>query len=479
MGRYDGGVEGEAMDVRILIVEDDPSQREVVAIMLRRKLGYDSVAAGDGRTALAMLREDADIALVILDAGLPDMAGTEVLEIITQRHPGLPVVMLTGSRDVELAVEAMKAGACDFLTKPPEKERLQVAIRNALKTSLLESEVLRLRRQEAGAATFVQLTGCDTGLSAVTATGRKAAASDIPVMLTGETGTGKEVFARAIHGESRRAGNPFVAVNCGAIPAQLVESTLFGHEKGAFTGAIAKAAGKFREAGGGTIFLDEVGELPPEAQVKLLRVLQQKEVSPVGADRPVPVNVRVISATNRDLEAEVAQGRFREDLYFRLNVLPIRLPPLRERAEDIPDFVQHFVGRFAAAEGRAPVGIAPEALGALSRRRWPGNVRELENAVHRAMVLCEGAVLTVDDFPDVPVAAEEAGHGGDRAGPVLALTGADGEVRTMESAEAAILSFALQHYGGNMTRAAAALGIAKSTFYRRVGQLRGNTAHSS
>jgi DNA-binding NtrC family response regulator len=248
------------------------------------------------------LQEQSDIKLVVLDLGLPDMDGMDVLDIIKQRHPELPVIILTGSQEVTHAVAAMKAGAYDFLTKPLIKERIEVAIKNSLKTSLLEKELFRLKRQEVGAFGFDQLIGHDNGLLSVVKTGRKAASSDIPVLLTGDTGTGKEVFARAIHGESHRVGKPFIAVNCGAIPENLVEGTLFGHEKGAFTGAVTKSIGKFREAEGGTIFLDEIGDLPLDAQAKLLRVLQQKEISPIGASRTLPTNVRVISATHRNLE---------------------------------------------------------------------------------------------------------------------------------------------------------------------------------
>lgn len=465
------------MSLRILVVEDDPSQREIMSLLLRRRLGYTAVPAQDGRTALSILKTDPDIRLVILDVGLPEMNGLEVLDLITQRHPDLPVIMLTGSRDIDVAVGAMKAGARDFLTKPPEKERLDVAVRNALKTSLLEKEVVRLKKSEEGAFSFDQLIGYDGGLSRIVAQGRKAASSDIPILLTGETGTGKEIFARAIHGESHRIGRPFVAVNCGAIPAQLIESTLFGHEKGAFTGAISKYAGKFREAEGGTIFLDEIGDLPFEAQVKILRVLQQKEISPIGGEKTVPVNVRVISATNRNLEASVEEGRFRDDLYFRLNVLSIHMPPLRERREDIPALVRHFVERFAAAESRSLKSVSPEALTFLTSRSWPGNVRELENIVHRTMVLCDREILGPSDFlssSSLTCGAQGAIDPEKTGSPTsVSLTGPGGNLRTLEDIEREAMEMSLKFHAGNVTRAAQALGVAKSTFYRRIQDLRG------
>lgn len=294
--------------------------------------------------------------------------------------------MLTGNKDIKIAVDAMRYGAADFLTKPPEPERLRVSIHNALKLSVLEKEVTRLKRQESGTLTFDSLIGYDKGLSSVVKIGRKAAGADIPVLWAKPVSV-KKVFARAIHGEGKRVGKPFVAVNCGAIPEQLAESTLFGHEKGAFTGAISKTIGRFREAEGGTIFLDEVGDLPLNSQVKLLRVLQQKEIVPVGGSKAIPVNVRIISATNRDLEKDVQNGKFREDLIFRLNVLSVHLPPLRERQEDIPALIRHFVERFSVGEKLLLKEVSKQAMSELCGRQWAGNVRELENVIHRAIVL--------------------------------------------------------------------------------------------
>jgi DNA-binding NtrC family response regulator len=463
------------MSTKILVVEDDSVQREVLNQILRKDLGFNPVPASDARTALSILKEDAgEIRLVILDMWLPDMSGMEVLETLTQRYPGLPVIILTGHKDITLAVRSMKAGAFDFLTKPPEKERLHSVLQNALKISMLEKEVSRLKRKEDGTTGFDNLIGYDAGLAEVVKIGRKAAASDIPVLLTGETGTGKEVFARAIHGESHRVGKPFIAVNCGALPENLVESILFGHEKGAFTGAIAKSPGKFREADGGTIFLDEVGDLPLAAQVKLLRVLQQKEISPVGATNTVHINVRIISATHRDLDADVATGRFREDLYFRLNVLSIHMPRLSDRQEDIPALTRHFIERFAAIESRPLKILDPEAEETIRRWPWSGNVRELENALHRAMVLSDNPILTLGDFMrQAEMPPHDITHRpGAPSAHYLSLLGSDGLPRVLAEIEMDAMEFGLTHYNGNITKAAHALGMAKSTFYRRLKALR-------
>jgi DNA-binding NtrC family response regulator len=377
--------------------------------------------------------------------------------------------MLTGSTDIDDAVACMKLGAIDFLSKPYEGARLMVTVKNAIRLNALTKEVSRLKSQQEGRFSFDNLIGHDGGLRGVVHTGRKAAASDIPVLIKGETGTGKEVFARAVHGESLRAGNPFIAVNCGAIPSQLVESTLFGHEKGSFTGATDKAIGKFREAEGGTIFLDEVGELPLDTQVKLLRVLQQKEVEPVGAGKPLPINVRIISATNRDLLEEIKKGAFREDLYFRLNVLEIELCALRNRKEDIPLLAPHFIERFVTGEGLPYKDISPEAHQFLMDYDWPGNVRQLENTIHRAMVISEGAVIAPNDFeiassPDTTLTKFAA----QPSNVSSSFYDHNGAIKTMAQIEEELIQLALRHFDHNITKASQALGIAKSTFYKKI-----------
>ncbi len=458
----------------VLIVEDDQMQRQMLATLMKRKLDFGSCEAENGREALRILEADTSktIKLIILDLDMPVMGGMETLGILSQKYPSIPVIMLTGNKDIEPAVQAMKLGAIDFLTKPYEGDRMMVTVKNALKISILSKEVSRLKSEKEGTFTFENLIGHDGGLLPIINIGRKAAASDIPVLITGETGTGKEVFSEAIHGEGGRAGKPFIAVNCGAIPAQLVESTLFGHEKGSFTGATEKVIGKFREAEGGTIFLDEVGELPLDTQVKLLRVLQQKEVEPVGSGKPVPVNVRVISATNRDLEKEVEEGNFREDLFFRLNVLQIELPPLRERREDITTLASHFIERFCVNEGGVPKDLSKAMETKLTNHDWPGNVRQLENTISRAMVVSDGNVLDIEDFAALFSGAGQptanASQNFTQKQQDIRVISSDGDFKTVDDIEREAMDIALEHFGRNITQAAKALGMAKSTFYKKI-----------
>lgn len=475
----------------ILIVEDDPMQRQMLTTLVRRKLDFDSQSAANGREALDILENGPPeaVKLIILDLEMPVMGGMETLGILRQRYPAIPVIMLTGSKNIEDAVQAMKLGAADFLNKPYAGDRIAVTIQNALKISVLSKELSRLKSEKDGTFIFENLIGYDGGLLPAIQIGRKAAPSDLPVLITGETGTGKEVFARAIHGESHRNGHPFIAVNCGAIPLQLAESTLFGHEKGAFTGATEKTTGKFREAEGGTIFLDEIGELPLDTQVKLLRVLQQKEVEPVGANRPIPVNVRVISATNKDLRKEVAKRRFREDLFFRLNVLQVEMPPLRSRRQDIPALADHFIERFCANEGGIPKELSPYTKEALLAYSWPGNVRQLENVMNRAMLLSEGNVLKIKDLPGLASSSdirstpatntisslkakdisEEALLEKDMLS--IQVIRRNGFFKTLDTIEREAMEIALEHFDRNITQAAKALGIAKSTFYKKMKSL--------
>jgi len=457
-----------------LIVEDDPMQQNMLKMMLQRKLGYESTTADNGRAALSILEEDQEktIQLVILDLEMPVMNGMETLEILHQQYPDIAVVMLTGSQDVKAAVKAMKLGATDFLSKPYDGDRMRVTIENALKISALSKEVARLTHEKDGGFTFDHLIGHDGGLSDIIALGRKAASSHIPVLITGETGTGKEVFAKAIHGESPRADKPFIAVNCGAIPAQLIESTLFGHEKGAFTGATEKTIGKFREADGGTIFLDEVGELPLDAQVKLLRVLQQKEVEPVGASKSVHIDVRIISATNRNLEKEIEDGTFREDLFFRLNVLRIALPSLKNRKQDIPLLARHFIERYCAQNALPLKETDPSFYQALEKHNWPGNVRELESFIYRSLVLKEQGALKACDFNQTinneiatpPQAMVDANTDHLK----LSLLSENGDFKTIDVIEREALEAVIEYCDHNITLAAQTIGMAKSTFYKKI-----------
>lgn len=449
----------------VLIVDDDRTERRMIGHILRRTFDVDTIEAEHGNAALQTLKEHGNIHLMILDFDMPVMGGLETLETALRRYPRLPIIMLTGETDTRNVVKAMKLGAYDFLAKPVEQARLDVSVRNALKTSLMSEEILRLKRKASDEVQFSDLIGHEQGLVEHIKIGHKAALCNLPVLLTGETGTGKEMFARAIHGESQRTTRPFVAVNCGALPEKLVESTLFGHEKGAFTGAINKAPGKFQEAHGGTIFLDEVGELPLDAQVKLLRALQDGNIEPIGAAKTVPVNVRVISATNRDLSEEVQAGRFREDLFFRLNVIHIDLPPLRARTSDIPAMATHFIEEFCADGQTIPKKITPPAMQKLQNHNWPGNVRELENIINRAMALCDHAQLEPDDFSFIHAVGEipQALPDG-----FIATTYTNGAFKSLHDLEQEIVALALMHHDGNISKTAKILGIAKSTLYAKM-----------
>jgi DNA-binding NtrC family response regulator len=454
------------MSVKILVVDDDKTQQHTLKNLISKKLGYEALEAENGHECLSFLTKEEQLPqLIILDLYMPVMDGMEVLELIGQQYPDLPVIVLTSNSKVDSAVQAMKLGAVDFLIKPIKPERVILSIQNALKINYLAKEVSRLNKRENGNLSFNELVGNEAGLTKSVSRGKKASASTIPVLLTGETGVGKEVFAQAIHGESDRGGKPFVAVNCGALPKQLIESILFGHEKGAFTGAIAKTAGKFREAQGGTIFLDEIGELPNEEQVKLLRVLQQKEVEPVGSEKTVPVNVRIISATNRDLNEAVKKGQFREDLLYRLNVFQIEIPPLRNRQSDILPMAEHFIKKYSITENKNPPILTESAEEFLQNHTWPGNVRELENAIHRAIVISESSQLETSDFTDnVDYKNIKEESYSPFSVPVFDTCG---HLKTLEDIEKDILEMALQHHKNNVTQASKALGIAKSTFYRK------------
>ena len=458
------------MSNAVLIVDDDRTERRLIGLTLRNTVELVIREAENGKEALRALERDKEqaIKLIILDLDMPVMGGMETLEVIAQDYPHVPVIILTSSASPENTVQAMKLGATDFLAKPVENARLDVSVRNALKLSLMSKELSRLKRQVDDSMYFSDLIGAEGGLADNIKTGKKAAACELPVLITGETGTGKEMFARAVHGESNRKGQPFIAVNCGAIPENLVESILFGHEKGAFTGALQKAVGKFQEANGGTIFLDEIGDLPLDAQVKLLRALQQKEVEPVGASRPVPVDVRVVSATHRDLAKDVRQGRFREDLYFRLNVLHIDLPPLRARKDDIQPMTEYFMEQYCANNRVLPKDITEDGMKKLRHHVWPGNVRELENVINRAMALCDDKKLDADHFSFNDMVAEKVAIQDE---DVINPMNPDGSFKTLQELEQEIVSIALAHHDNNITKTARILGIAKSTLYSKIEQL--------
>jgi DNA-binding NtrC family response regulator len=487
------------MTARVLIVDDDPVQRRLLDNMVR-KFGHDPVVVESGEAAAALLTGAARFDCVVLDLVMPDLDGMGVLARMRDAGNTVPVIVQTAHGGIDNVVSAMRAGAADFVVKPVGAERLQVSLRNAMEKGALADELSRIKRSQSGTLTFKDIVTRSAKMHAVLRTAEKAAASTIPVLIDGESGVGKELIARAIHGQGERRAKPFVAVNCGAIPDNLVESILFGHEKGAFTGATEKHTGKFVEASGGTLFLDEVGELPLAAQVKLLRAIQGGQVEPVGGRKPVKVDVRIISATNRNLIDDVKAGRFREDLFYRLHVFPIAVPPLRERSEDIPDLVRHFLARIAAEEGKRVRAVSGEALALLGHHRWPGNVRQLENAVFRAVVLAEADSIGVDEFPQIAAQiadqATPAAQGftepmratamfevpslldpGPGVAPSIPSPGAltllddHGDVRPLEEIEAEVIRFAISHYRGQMSEVARRLQIGRSTLYRKLENL--------
>jgi DNA-binding NtrC family response regulator len=489
------------MAASILIADDDAVQRRLVENMVQ-KCGYEAVVVDSGDAAIALLTApDAPaIDAVVLDLVMPGLDGMGVLARLRDAGLSIPVIVQTAHGGIDNVISAMRAGAQDFVVKPVGMERLQVSLRNALNTSALKGELQRIRHSREGRLTFSDIITRSDAMAAVLRTAQKAAGSQIPVLIEGESGVGKELFARAIHGSGERKAKPFVAVNCGAIPDNLVESILFGHEKGAFTGATERHTGKFVEASGGTLFLDEVSELPLTAQVKLLRALQEGAVEAVGGRKPVKVDVRIVSATNRKLLDRVKSGHFREDLFYRLHVLPLTIPPLRARREDIPHLLRHFLARFGAEENRTITGITGEAMAHLAQLEWPGNIRQLENAVYRAVVMSDGDQLELTDFPSLPSHATVAPHAPGEplvVSPVirhtapatvsgneipiaplpahgtLAMLTSAGEMRVLEEMENEIIRFAIAHYRGQMSEVARRLKIGRSTLYRKLDEAAG------
>jgi len=464
------------MKTKILIVDDDPVQLRLLDGVLT-KFGCEVISANGGEEALSILEEH-DVDVVVLDLVMPDLDGMAVLGRMRKAGSLVPVIVQTSQGGIDTVVSAMRAGAHDFVVKPFSPERLNVSIQNALKINTLETELQRAKRTVSGKLTFKDMITSSPRMHRVIDLGERAASSNIPILLEGESGVGKEMMARAIQGSSNRKTKPFVTVNCGAIPENLVESILFGHEKGAFTGAVEKQIGKFQEADGGTLFLDEVGELPLDVQVKLLRALQEGEVDPVGARAPVKVDIRVISATNRSL------------------------------LDMVPELARHFTTRFAVEEGRRNIrGLTKHAIEMLMAYSWPGNIRQLENAVFRAVVLCDGAELTPAEFPQIatvvdgnteraipgplptmpqPLAMSDlhrlddpnmiGGHEGqfsnveDEQDAAMHLMDVTDNVRPLDELEAEIIETAVRHYGGQMSEVARRLGIGRSTLYRKINE---------
>jgi two-component system, NtrC family, response regulator AtoC len=441
----------------VLIADDDPVARDLLAEVLAKE-GYLVRSAGGGSEALDIARQ-VPIDLAFIDLRMPDVDGLAVLRGLHGVRPGTPVIILTAFATIETAMEAIHAGAYDYLSKPFQLELIRLRARRALEEQRLRSENLRYRQELQTRFAAKHVVGTSPSMVEVYRLAARVASADTAVLIVGETGTGKELIARAIHVGSPRADRPFVPVDCTALPEPLVESELFGHERGAFTGAVATRRGLFEAAAGGTIFLDEVGELPAALQPKLLRVLQEREIRRVGGTEQVPVDVRVIAATHRDLRNRVTAGELREDLYFRLNVLTIHLPPLRQRVADIPLLAHHFVEKYSAARQRPAPALSPEALARLAAYPWPGNVRELENVVERAVTLVSGPVLLAEDLALEPLPPAAAG-------PAL-----PGPRMSLEEVKQWYVHRVLEEAGGNKQRAAELLGVDRRTLYRLLARL--------
>jgi two-component system, NtrC family, response regulator HydG len=444
---------------RILVVDDEPGFRRSLAITLRRE-GYDVAEASGGGDAIDQLGRH-ETALIITDLKMQDMSGLQLLEHVKGASPSTEVIVMTAYGTIEIAVEAMRGGAYDFVTKPFQLEEILHRTRNALERRRLRREVHALRVEATKTRALSNIVGVSLATQELRGLIPRVAQVDSAVLVTGESGTGKELVARAIHESSRRATGPFVAVSCAALPVELLESELFGHVKGAFTGAHTNRMGLFEEASGGTLLLDEVGEAPLAIQAKLLRALEERTIRRVGDNRSIPVDIRVVAATNVDLTAALGSKLFREDLYFRLNVIRMRLSPLRERPDDIPVLARHFLARHASRAGRTFDGIAPEAMEALGRYRFQGNVRELSNIVEEAVALATGVLLELDDLPDDV-----------RVGAAVGDPEAPGARRPLDAMERELILARLRLHGGDLQAVAADLRMSRTTLWRRMKQYR-------
>ena len=438
----------------ILVVDDEAAIRDALRMILEYE-GYRVLEASSGEDALSILSRSHPDA-VLLDIRMKGISGLEALERIRALHPGLPVLMVSGHGTIETAVAALRLGAQDFLEKPLERDVVLARLAGLLERAHLREEAASRSRDDEDR---YRLVGHSAAMMRVRELIARAGPAQATVLITGESGTGKELVARAIHRASGRADGPFIKVNCAAIPDDLIESELFGHEKGSFTGATARQKGRFARAHGGTIFLDEIGDMSLRTQAKVLRALQEGEIEPLGAGAPVRVDVRVIAATNKDLRSEIAAGRFREDLYYRLSVLPIAIPPLRERREDVPLLVEQLARRVAEENNFRPRRFSPAALAALATRPWPGNVRELSNVIERALILAPGEVVELDDLPGADaMAAVPAGN----------WLGAPTLREFKERSERDYLLARLEENGWNITRTAQAIGTPRSNLYKRL-----------
>ena len=446
------------MNGTILVVDDDEDAAALLRDLLRGS-GLDVTAVSSGRQCLEQLRgHPADV--VVTDVQMPGMSGTELCATLRERHPDLLPIVVTGQSDPETAIAALRAGAFDFITKPLEIRAVEIAISRALEHLALKREVRRLRAEVYRDETIDGIAGDSPAIRKMVEMIQRVASSDASVLITGESGTGKELVARALHHLSPRRDRPFVAVNCAAMPASLLESELFGHVRGAFTDAKHDRKGLFVSAEGGTILLDEIGEMPIEMQVKLLRVLQERMVRPVGGDQEVPFEVRVLTSTNRDLETEVHAKRFRADLFYRINVVQIAVPSLRDRAGDILALAQHFINQTAVRSGKAVRGLSVRAARLLMNYDWPGNIRELENCIARAVALCRLDEISADDLPTKMQ--------GRRSSPIALTVDASGGLLTLEEMERDYIRRVLHAVAGNKTHAARVLGLDRRSLYRRL-----------
>lgn len=446
------------MKPRVLVVDDDSGMCEVLEIGLRKR-GFDVIWRTQPQAALHLLPEE-NLSVVVVDLNMPGMKGTELCSRVLANRPDVPVIVITAFGSMETAIDAIRAGAYDFLTKPFEVDALALALQRAVAHRALRNEVKLLRRAVASAQRFEDLVGTSPAIRRVFDLIGRVAETDVSVLITGESGTGKELAARAIHQKSARRDRPFVAINCSALPEPLLESELFGHTKGAFTDARVARKGLFQQADGGTLFLDEIGDLPIGLQPKLLRALQERRIRPVGGDSEVAIDVRILSATNRDLEAAIEERIFRDDLYFRINVVQINLPPLRSRAGDILLLAQHVLESCTARLGKPVQGISPKAAERLLAYSWPGNVRELQNCIERAVALTAYDQIGVDDLPE---------RVRDSRPQQLTLTSPDpSELVSLDEIERRYILHVVSSLGGNKALAAQVLAVDRRTLYRKL-----------
>jgi DNA-binding NtrC family response regulator len=454
--------EGRAMERRILIIDDDRSMCELLEIELRRR-DFDATWVTSPRDALARFERD-DFGLVITDVNMADMSGVELCKQLVSRREDMPVIVVTGYANMETAIAAIRAGAYDFVTKPFDIDELALTIERAFKHRALREEVKRLRKAVDGTQRFDDILGGSAAVLTLCQLITRVADTETTVLITGESGTGKELVAKAVHAKSTRKDGPFVAINCAAMPEALLESELFGHTKGAFTDSRTARPGLFIRASRGTLFLDEIGEMPAGMQAKLLRTLQERTVRPVGGDEEQSFDTRIIAATNRDLETEVEEKRFREDLFYRINVVRVHVPPLRARGSDILLLAQHFLERYAAQSRRPVVGMTSGAADRLLNYTWPGNVRELQNCIERAVALAQFDQIGVDDLPEKIRDHKTARIGIDSNDPA--------ELLSMEEVERRYILKVLEAVGGNKTLAAQVLGFDRRTLYRKLDRVR-------